>query len=808
MFSLFGDLRYSLRRLRRSPEFTAVALLSLAAGIGPNTAMFSILDEVLLKKLPAREPDRLVNVEYTQAQDGVHDGFSYRAYEEFRDRSQSLLGVFAHDGTSLALTIDGAPELARGAFVSGSYYSVLGVPAVAGRVFTSQDDRPGAAPVAVIRYEYWKRRFGLDPSVIGKAVNLKGIAFTIVGATPPGFAGYNLLDPADVTIPAVWHASLALKDHTTFGIMARLAPGATAQTAAAELTVLFRRAQRDAAGTQLSPDREREIAGETIRLASASHGLWDIQAVYQFRLLLLMSAVGLLLLTASANLAGLMLARSSGRQREIAVRLAIGAGRRRLIAQMLTESVLLALCGGVLGVLLAAWFGGAVPKLLGLDIALRLSPRVLAFTTAISVATGVAFGLTPAWRASVLEPMAAMRQPAGAAGRGASGRLTKALVVVQVAMSFCLLIGTGLLMRTVDKLRAVDPGFRSDHILLGWVFPALAGYEGNSELQLYSRLLGELQSIPGVERASLARHSLMQGNCRQEVSADGSSAELVSCNAIAPAFFETMGIPLVRGRDFSAADGPASQPVAIVNEYFAREHFAGNAIGRQLRVGGPDGRVAEIIGVVRDTRYHSLRQDPRNPPRQVFVPVWQAAAEDLGQMQLVIRTPGNPGDVLPELRRRVAAINPHMPLASVTTQEEQVSASIANERSLATLTSVFGLLALLVTCVGLYGVISYSVSRRTREIGVRMALGADRREVAGLILRETLTLAGAGVAIGVPVSLAAARAFSSLLYGVAASDLVTLAAALLAVLAAAAVSGYVPARRASRVSPLAALHWE
>ncbi len=808
MLNLWGDLRYAARLLRRNPGFTIIAVLSLAAGIGPNASIFSALDEVLLKKLPARDPDRLVSIAYTLPHGGTDDSFSYAAYEQFRNRSHSFAGMFAHDATSVALSIDGVPEMARGAFVSGNYHTVLGVPAVAGRVFTPGDDRPGAAPVAVIRYEYWKRRFGLNPSAIGKAIDLRGIPFTIIGVTPRGFAGYNMFDPAEVTIPFVWQSSLSLKDHTTFGIMARLGHGVGEQKAAADLTVIFRQTLKSAAGTRLSAEREREMAAESIRLESARHGLWDIQAGYEFRLMLLMGAVGLLLLTASANLAGLLLARATGRQKEMAVRIAIGASRRRLMSQMLIESVLLALLGGLAGALLAAWCGSALPKLLGLDVALHLSPRVLAFTAAISILTGVAFGLAPALRASLLEPALAMRSTGAGRAIGFGRSLAKGLVVAQVAISFCLLIGTGLLVRTVYKLRNADPGFRPDHIILAWVFPTLAGYEGPPELRLYDRLLREARTIPGVASASIARHSMMQGNDREEVWASGRPVEQASFNAIAPGFFETMGVPLLRGRDFDSGDGSLSPPVAIVNEYFVREFFGDNAIGRQIRLGSPDRPLLEIVGVVRNTRYRSLRQDPRNPAGQVFVPYTQAPADEMGQMTMVIRTFANPAEVLPDLRHRVAATDPRMPVGPVTTQEEQVSDSIANERSLASLTAAFGLLALLLASVGLYGVISYSVNRRTGEIGVRMALGADRQDVIWLVLRETLALAVAGVAIGIPAALASARVLSSLLYGVAPSDLVTLGVALLVVLAAAGLAGYLPARRAARVTPIAALHYD
>jgi predicted permease len=755
MTTLWHDIRHAGRMLRRNPGFTAVVVLSLGIAIGANTTIFSAFDQVLLQKLAVRSPEELVIVQRSLARGGVSTDFSHQTFEEFRGRCRSLSGMFAHDGTNTIATLHGEAEIVPTAFVTGSYFSLFGVGAVQGRVFTPDDDRPGAAPVMVLRYDYWKRRFGLDPSIIGRTVDMKGIAFTVIGIAPPSFTGYSILAPADLTMPFVWQSQLSLKDHTTVGIMARLAPGVSRDQAAAELTVLFRDALRNAAGSQLSAQREQLIAAQRIQLASGARGRTGIQQNHSSRVLVLMAAVGLLLLAACANIAGLLLARANARQKEMAIRIAIGAGRWRLIRQMLAESLLLALIGGALGLLIVQWAGDLLPRLLALPIHMQVSQHVLLFTAGISILTGLGFGLIPALRATRLAPLDAMK--AGPLGTMEIRFAGKVLVALQVALSISILAGAGLFLKTVRNLDRIDPGFRSEGVLLGWVFPTLAGYEGASELRLYDEILRKCHGLDGVASMSLARHSLMQGNDHESVDAPEQSSESVdaSFNAVSSEFFGTMQVPILRGRDFAITDRTESPRVAIVNQSLAERFFAReNPIGRRIRLGS-EHKPAEIIGVVRDTRWYSLRQT--ETPLQVFVPYSQAPADELGQMQLIVRVAGEPGRLTQSLRQAIAAIDVHLPLVELTTQTEQVGRSAREERSLARLTTVFGSLALLLAAMGLYGTISYSVSRRTAELGVRMALGASSHGVVRLILRETLALALAGLCVGVPASLAAVR---------------------------------------------------
>ncbi|HEY3628983.1 MAG TPA: ABC transporter permease, partial [Terracidiphilus sp.] len=751
--ALGQDLRFAARTLRKSPGFTAVAALSLALGIGANTAIFSLIDEVVLKMLPVANPEQLVAVRHTLSRGGTSGSFSQPTSKLLRDDSHTLAGIFAFDAASVIAKIDGVAEPVKADIVSGRYFDVLGVGVNLGRPIAVEDDRLGRPPVAVISDGFWQRRFSRSTSVIGRSIDIKGIAFIVVGVAPARFFGTRVAPPApDLWVPMAAHDHLALKDNTDVGMMARLQPGIPAGQASAELTLIYQQALAEDAGSSLSPDRLKEIHTERIHLLPAGRG-----GVREFsqQLRILIVVVGLVLLIACANVGSLLLARCTGRQQEIAVRLAIGAGRHRLVRQLLTESVLLAMLGGALGLLFAWWGGDLLFALSGREHApIPPDSRTLAFTAAMAAVTGILFGLAPAFRATRVDLIHVLKENARSfAVRRGRLQLGKALIVGQMVLSLLLLIGAGLFLRTVSKLHQVDLGYERDHVLVPWVLPTLVGYEGPKELQLYQNLFDRLNALPGVRSASLSRMSLLFGYWGRRVSVPGSTPVArekteVAFNAIAPRFFDTMGIPLVLGRDFSRQDGATAGRVAIVGEETARQYFPGQSpIGRRLHFDDPDGAGdVEVVGVARDIKIVSVKSDPRFSTRAVYVPFTQAPPSMMGQMQLKIRTVGNPRQIVETVRRAILATDPDLPVRDVETQADLVDESLGEEHSLAMLLSCFGVLATLLASIGLYGTVAYAVGRRTGEIGLRLALGAHRRDVLWMVLRESLVLVLIGAA--------------------------------------------------------------
>lgn len=809
------DLRYAARTLLKSPGFTSLAVLSLALGIGTNTAIFSLIDEVVLKMLPVPHPEQLVTVRHTLARGGTSGSFSQPTYRFLRDRSHTAAAIFAFDSVDVIARTDDLAEPIRAHVVSGSYFDGLGVGVNLGRAIAVADDQPGQPPVAVISDAYWQRKFSRSSSAIGRNIDIKGMSFTIVGVAPARFFGTRVAPPApDLWVPMVVHDHLALKDNTDVGLMARLPQGTPEGQASAELTLIYQQALADEAGASPPPDRLKEIQAQGIELRPAGRG-----GLRQFSLQLriLTTVVGLVLLIACANIASLLLARGTGRQQEIAIRLAVGAGRRRLIRQLLTESVLLAIVGGALGLLFAWWGGDLLFALSGSEhAAIPPDGRILAFTAAMALLTGVLFGLAPALRATRVDLMHVLKENSRSfAGQRSRLQLGKALIVCQMVLSLILLIGAGLFLRTLGKLHQVDLGYERDHVLVPWVLPTLVGYEGPKELQLYQDLLDRLNALPGVRSASLSRMSLLFGYWGRRVSVPGVTPTAgermeVAFNAIAPRFFETMGIPLLLGRDFSRRDTARAPRVAIVGEETARKYFPGQSpIGRQLRFDDPDGiGEVEIVGVVRDIRIVSLKSDPRVSKLAVYVPFTQAPLSMMGQMQFKIRTIGNPRQIVESVRRAIFAINPDLPLRDVETQADLVDESLGEEHSLAMALSFFGVLAMLLASIGLYGTMAYAVSRRTSEIGLRLALGAHSRDVLWMVMRESLALVLMGAAAGVPVALAGGRLISSLLFGVSPADPLTLVVATLLLTAVAALASWVPAHRASGLDAMTALRYE
>jgi predicted permease len=684
-----------------------------------------------------------------------------------------------------------------------------------GRGIGVEDDQPGRPPVAVISDGFWRRRFSRSNSVIERSIDIKGISFTIVGVAPARFFGTRVAPPApDLWVPMFVHDHLALKDNTDVGIMARLQPRIPAVKASAELTLIYQQGLAEDAGTSPPPDKLKEIHSQRIELRPAGRG-----GLRQFsqQLQILVIVVGLVLLIACANVASLLLARCTGRQQEIAIRLAIGAGRRRLVRQLLTESVLLAVLGGALGLLFAWWGGDLLFAWMGRERAsIPPDALILAFTAVMALLTGLLFGLAPAFRATRVDLIGVLKENARSfASRRGRLQLGKALIVCQMVLSLVLLIGAGLFLRTLGKLHQVDLGYERDHVLVPWVLPTLVGYEGPKELRLYQNLLDRLNGLPGVRSASLSRMNLLFGYWGRRVSVPRVPAVTVgrmevAFNAIAPRFFETMGIPLLGGRDFSQDDGATAPRVALVGEETARQYFPGQSpIGRHLHFDDPDGAGdVEIVGVVRDIKIVSVKTDSRFSTRAVYVPFTQAPPMMMGQMQFKIRTIGNPRQLVETVRRAILAIDPELPLRDVETQADLVDESFGEEHSMAVLLSFFGVLATLLASIGLYGTMAYAVSRRTGEIGLRLALGASRRDVQRMVLRESLALVLMGAAVGVPAALAGGRLISSLLFGVGPTDPFTLLLATLLLTAVAALASWVPARQASRLDAMTALRYE
>jgi predicted permease len=833
MLTLWQDLRYGLRLLRKSPGFTSVALLSLALGIGANTAIFTLVNAVLLKSLPVSKPEQLVLFAENTGE-GTSVGsppdeqwvlYSYPAYRYLRDHNDAFesLSAFRSGEARLSVQSGGeAVERAQGHLVSGEYFSVLGVNAAMGRTLTPDDDRPAAPPAAVVSYGYWKQRLNCDPSVVGRNVLLNGTSFTIVGVTPPEFFGVRVRRSPDYWLPLAFQPQIemresALDDQKTYwlSLLGRLKSGVTIEQAQAGMNVLLHQFLTEQAGASLTEDRKKGIESSFITLSSGARGISGLRFFYSEPLRMLMAIVALVLLIACANVGNLLLSRSAARQMEISMRLALGANRGRLVRQLLTESVLLAVLGGALGVLLAQWGVSALVTLVARTSPIDVRPDglVLGFTVGVSLLAGLLFGLTPALRASRTDLTTALKEKSA---RGTGGKLrmglAPALIVSQVALSLVLLVGAGLFARSLLKLAHENLGFNRDSVLLVDVDPRLAGYKPAELIPRYRQLLERVGSLPGVEAATLATYSPISGTRRSsDVTVQGYARQsdeedlIVSDMMVGPSYCETLGLPLLLGREIGLQDTEASSKVAVVNQAFAEYFFHGeNPIGRRFGFGDDqkDSAGIEIVGVIGDAKY----EDPREKPlRTVYRPILQAKDYSAN---LEIRTQGDPLSMTSAVRSAIAQVDDKLPIVGVTSLEKQFSDSLQQERLIAQLVSFFGLLALLLACVGLYGVMANTVMRRTNEIGIRMALGAESRRILWMVLRETLVLVFIGIAIGIPAAIASARLVSSQLFGLTAADPLTLSAAALVLIGVAALAGYLPARRASRVDPIVALRYE
>jgi predicted permease len=815
---IIQDMRYALRMLGKNPGFSAIAVLTLALGIGANTAIFSLTNTILLKMLPVPHPEQLVYIDLPNPEQGGGSyGFSYPMYCYLRDHKRVLSGIFAFERFDrLNVTVGEEAEVATGQIVSGEYYTTLGVRAAAGRTITPDDDRTGQQPfAATISHGYWKRRFGLDPGVVGRDIVINGCPFRIVGVTPPEFFGVSVGESPELTLPMIAQPQVMpgrslLGDNTTWWltVMGRLGPGVSQEQARVDVDLSFH---------QSAPKKMDQLK---IAVIPGGKGLSEFRDRFSKPLLALMALVGLVLGIACANVAGLLLARASARRKEIALRLALGARRRRLIRQLLTESVLLSGLAGIIGLAVAAWMSSLLINMVSngripISIDLHLDGRVLGFTAAISFLTGILFGVAPAFRITKLDLGPELRTASRVSGLARSHfMLGKALVISQVALSLLLVVGSGLFVRTLRNLETQDLGFKPENVLTFEAAPILIGYHDRRNRELYTQMLDRIGNVPGVRAVTAARFpQLTRGAWEPSITVPGyvspPNARMgVQANTVGPRYFETMGMPLLEGRDFTDQDGVNSQKVVVINETTARLYFgSANCVGRSLSVSQISGQM-EIAGVVSDAKYHNLREEP---VPMLFIPFLQVPETSpffLSQMTFEARTVVSPESVAPQIRREVQLVDKDLPVFAIKTLAEQVDESLVRERLVATLSSFFGLLALALGCVGLYGLMSYKVAQRTNEIGIRMALGAQRGKVSWMVLMETLVLVSAGILIGLPIALASTRLVSSMLFGLSPIDPTTIAGSVLLMMTICAVAGFLPAWKASRVDPIVALRYE
>ncbi len=823
----FGqDLRYSVRTLRRNPGFAAAAILSLALGIGANTAIFSLLNAVVLKPLPVPDPHQLV--EFTNSIPLWETGsswqkslYAYPQLETFQAHSKTMSAIFGGTGLGrINVGYRATSAVADGDAYSGNFFSALGITPQYGRFFGAGEDRSGAS-VAVLSDDYWRSRFAADPSIVGGAITINQEPFTVIGIAPPGFTGTSVGAGPNLWLPL--HALDRLRPDPKrwtepfsawMFIAGRLRPGVSREQAQAELNVIHRRflaGQLSVSELGGMGNVQRYARESRLQLAPAAGGTASgLRQRYAFPLKLLMAVAGIVLLLACANIANLLLARASNRRREIAVRLALGASRGRLVRQFLTESLVFAAAGGLLAAPLA-WGGSRVLVSMistgDSGAALVVGPdwRIFAFNAAVSLLTGILFGLAPALRSTRARPGDTLKQGTRRSSRSIEG----ILVVAQVALSVVLIAGAGLFLRTVRKLWNVDAGFDRENVLMFSIDARLAGYPPGRAGSVYRAILRKVEALPGVKSAaaSIVRpvddefHLLDQVNEIDGRSLPDRSAIRVAWNAVSPGYFSTVSTPLVSGRDFEPRDNEAAPKVVIVSESLSRLAFPNrNPLGHQLGE-------ATVVGVVKDSLYGGAR-DPRRP--LLYHPLFQhgpAQEFQWGFVSFELR-PGDPAGVLPEVRRAVASVDPGLPVFRVNTLVAQTAQSLTAERLLATLSAFFGSLALLLACIGLYGLMAYTVALRTAEIGIRLALGARRDHIMWLVLRETLWLTLAGIAVGVPLALWAARYAKSVLFGITASDPLTIVFTVALLLGAAALAGYIPARRAVRLDTMQALRCE
>jgi predicted permease len=812
MDTLWHDLRYGARMLLKKPGFTLVAVITLALGIGANTAIFSFVDTFFYRPLPVREPYRLVTVEATR--NGKPDwGYAYPAYAYFRDHSQSFEALAAHYSTSpLSVVADGDSQEANGAVVSANYFPLLGIQPLMGRFFLPEEDAvPERDTVAVISYRMWQRRFGGDPSILGKEIGINGTVFKIIGVTPEDFRGVSVGFANDLWIPAMmlrlgYRGCDGFKDFRCrpLTLLGRLAPGRTLASAEAELNIL------SGQFAEANPENKGRVAWVAPALGVRPEGRQQLS--YQIQILI--SVTGLLLLIACANVAGLLLVRATARRKEIAVRLCLGASRGQVIRQLVTESVLLALMGGALGLMLSFWAKDLLLYFYSTTYSshqhfydLSLNPRVLTYSLVLTIFTAFLFGLVPALQATRHNLATALKDE-GRSQSSRHNRLRSGLVIGQVALSLALLVAAGLLVRSAAQVRQ-GMNFDPTHVAALRLRPALLSYSPEKAQSFTHEVVRRLEAVPGVQSVSLAIGAGLAWRSRDDVrvrlpeqAMDRPENQLeVEYHEIAPGFFETLKIPLVQGRDFDETDRPGSPRVVIVNETLARRMWPDSSpIGRVLVV---DGRQHQVVGVFKDAQ---LRNALEGPLPFLYLPVWQDTEHKDSRM--VVRVAGDPAAMLPVLRREIAAADPNVPISEDVPMTQQVNAVYMSVLLTGSVAAGSGVIALFLSMIGLYSVLAFTVSQRTREIGIRMALGAEDYDVLKLVVGQGMRLVVIGVAIGLIAALSLTRVVASLLYGVRATDPMTFALIPLLLIGVAILASYIPARRATKVDPVVALRYE
>jgi predicted permease len=820
--ALANDLRYALRVLGKNPGYALTAILSLALGIGANTAIFSLIDSIMLKSLPVHNPGELVSIGDPSAIGSVHEGdvrdvaiFSYPFYKLFREQNGVFAGVYA-TGRSERLHLEGSAERPLARFVSDNYFTVLGVSPVLGRTFTSAEE-----PVVVISHAYWERHFQGAQNVIGRNLRINGASFTVIGVTPRDFFGDIVGYQSDIWLP-IEAQPLAnpgrnyLNDPKTqwLLLMGRLAPGVSLARAETVTNTVGLGILKEQIHSDSSPDERNALERERIPVQTAAGGFSRIRRSFSRPLLMLMALVGLVLLICCTNVANLQLARAAVRAREIGLRLAIGASRPRLLRQLMTESLALAAAGGAAGLFIAMWAGHLLLGLVAHDNRLpldfRLSGTTLLFTVALSVAASLFFGLAPALFATKASLVSNLKESKGGRSHSGGQRFEKGLVVFQIVLSWVLLFGSGLFIRTLQNLENSDIGYRRDQLIVVELDPVASGYQGDKLIQLGTRLLEKLASAPGIERVTISENGLFSGTeSTSGLMVEGftprSDTDKEShSDRVGPGYFETIGTPILKGRGIEARD-TESAPVAVINESMARFYFPNvSPVGRHISVDNGKSWMT-IVGVVRDAKQNNLREPAA---RRFYSPFMLSKGDPIGSMRLELRAHGAISQAEELIRRQIGGVDSNLQIQSISAAQSLIDNDLLQERLIAKLSGSFSLLALVLASVGLYGVMSYLTQRRTTEMGIRMALGASRSNVVGMVLKETMVVTAAGLLVGIGVAAFLGKLLSASLYGVAAFDPLTAGLASVTILAAAFLAGWLPARRASHIDPMAALRME